>query len=201
MSPMPRKTPMPRTDGGRAARRGLLVLAVCGLACATAVAMAIHEWRAAIDPVAAAVPAGGSGARGRLPAGAAPTLPAAGAVARAAAGSAEDTAVPPINRRHRRGHGARAAPEALALRALGAQLTAELHTLRPRLEACAGRDAMPRSVRLDVETGDGEARIVGAPAPGEGSEFHRCAEQTLRGRTVPSPGVKAGRRTSMVVPL
>jgi len=199
MTPVSTKTPMPRTDRSRAARRGLLVLAVCGLACVTAVAMTIHEWRAAIDPAAPAAQA--SGARAPLPAGVAtppaPTLPSAVAVA----GSQPDTAPPPTNRRHRRGHGTRAAPEALAFRALGAQLTAELHTLRPQLEACTGRDAMPRSVRLDVETGDGAARIVGVPAPDEGSAFHRCAEQTLKGRTVASPGAKAGGRISVVVPV
>jgi hypothetical protein len=159
--------------------------------------MAIHEWRAEIDPVAPA--AQGSAARAWLPTGVAPTLPPAVAVA----GSAEDSALPPptSRRRHHRGRRDPVQLAAVPLRALGAQLTAELRTLRPQLEACDGRDAMPRSLRLDVETRDGEARIVGVPAPDKGSGFYRCAEQTLSGRTVASPGAKAGRRIEVVVPL
>ena len=207
MTPLPTKTTTPRTARGQGARRGLLLLAVCGFACATAVAMTIYEWRAAIDPVAAAVPAAqGSGARPRLPAPAAPTppLPSAAAATAAAAGSAENPAAPsPTTRRHRRGHRAPGELAAVPLRALAAQLTADLRTVRPQLAAClaTGGDAMPRSLRLDVETGDGEARIVGVPALTDDSAFYHCAEQTLRGRTVASPGAKAGRRTSLVVPL
>jgi len=63
------------------------------------------------------------------------------------------------------------------------------------------RGAMPRSLLLDVETGDGQAWIVGVPAADEGSAFYRCVEKALTGRTVASPGARAGRRISMMLPL
>ena len=238
---------MPGGERSRATGRGALLIALCGLACVAAVAMAIRAWRAAIAPLEP-VAGQGPGAQARFPAGEAPAPNSPGAGARTASDVAP---APPLasTRRHRRGH----APAALGagpLEPLGAQLTAELSALRPQLEACtraagadenapaaaaalgavqesalrieepslspaqkalladlgaaahaASREAMPRSLRLDVEIGNGEVRIVGVADPGDGSAFYRCAEKELTGRTVASPGTRAGRRISVVLPL
>jgi hypothetical protein len=238
---------MPRSERGRASKHRALLIALCGLACVAAVAMAICAWRAAIDPVAP-IAAQGPGARARSPVGEAPTPPFASPRT-----PADGTLAPPQpSRRHHRGNRAPAELAAVPLESLGAQLTAELSAVRPRLEACtraagaddsttpaeaaaairevqqsalranepslsvaqeallrdlgasaiaASHEATPRSLRLDVETGDGEVRIVGVPALDDGSAFHRCAEQELRGKTVASPGATAGRRISVVLPL
>ncbi len=85
-----------------------------------------------------------------------------------------------------------------------AALSPEQEALLRNLESqavAAGHAAAPRSLRLDIETGDGEARIAGVSPPHDDSAFFRCAERELRGRTVSSPGARAGSRVSVVLPF
>jgi hypothetical protein len=240
---------MLRGERGQTPRRGVLLLAVCGVACGISVTMAIREWRATVDPVApAAVPSPGAHTRSAFREASKPS--SGGAVDGTAATA---TLTPPApSRRHHRGNRAPAELAAVHLESLGTRLAAELGDLKPWLEACTrtaaadhanppaqavaaiqmvqetalasaepalsgaqkallhdldtvatagSRDATPRSLRLDVETGDGEVRIVGVPAPDDGSAFYRCAEHELKGRTVASPGAIAGRRVSVMLPL
>jgi len=236
---------MPQNDPGWISRRGALLLAVCGLACLTAVAMMIREWRAAVAPVAPVAAQAGDRARPPGSFGEAQT-PSAG---RAKPTDTMRTPPPPSRRHHRRGNRVPAELAGVSLEPVAAQLAAELSSVRPQLEACTrvgagdsnaaataaaaravqntalqaddpslsaeqkallrdlgaaavagGREAMPKSLRLEVETGDDEVRIVTVLAPDDGS-FYRCADRTLKGRTVASPGATAGRRTSVILPL
>jgi len=65
----------------------------------------------------------------------------------------------------------------------------------------AASHATPRTILLDVETGDGEVRIADVSPANDGAVFVTCARQELRGRVVPVPGAKAGTRTSVALPF
>jgi hypothetical protein len=84
---------------------------------------------------------------------------------------------------------------------LSGEEQALLHKLEVAAASAVSHTATPRSLLLDVETGDGEVRILDVPPGSEGSAFLSCARQALSGRTVRVPGAKAGSRLSLALPL
>ncbi|APR82562.1 Hypothetical protein A7982_07911 [Minicystis rosea] len=86
-------------------------------------------------------------------------------------------------------------------------VSGEEEALLRDLEAAAiavGGRAVPRTIVLDVETGDDEVRIVGVPSGSNGSAddpLLLCAQQELGGRVIPIAGAKAGSRIPIAVPL
>jgi hypothetical protein len=75
---------------------------------------------------------------------------------------------------------------------------------RVQAAARASTPAAPRTILLEVETGDREVRIVDVPSVGDGSVFLACARQELSGRRLPlpaGPAGAAGQRLSVALPV
>jgi hypothetical protein len=89
----------------------------------------------------------------------------------------------------------------------GKPFAGEEEALLRDLEAAAtaaGNRAGPRTIVLDVETGEGEVRIIGVPPASNGSlddPLLICAERELGGKVIPVAGVEAGSRVPVAVPL
>jgi hypothetical protein len=104
---------------------------------------------------------------------------------------------------------------------LAAAIRSGLQDLEPRLSECFDRPDRAGPVRtaadaaegavmgptvlvLQLETRDGEVRVVDAPVATRGETDDgvvACAQRVLRGRTFPAPGARAGARHRVLHPL
>jgi hypothetical protein len=108
-----------------------------------------------------------------------------------------------------------------ALGPLGRAVHGGLQDLQPRVSECFDRPAPARELlvgpgasdgagsgatvlALELETGDGEVRIVDAPVSTRGdldAGVVACAQQVLRGQVFPAPGARPGTRHRVLHPL
>ncbi|HTN54482.1 MAG TPA: hypothetical protein VML50_18885, partial [Anaeromyxobacter sp.] len=109
-----------------------------------------------------------------------------------------------------------------ALGPLGREIRAGLDDLAPRLSRCAEAEVQARhggqevsglqgadekgapALMLEIETLDGEVRIVDAPVETRGQAddgLFACAQRALRGQVIPAASARPGSRIRLLYPL